>query len=208
VSYITTVKVGKHTYLYEATAYRDENGKPRNKKHPIGKIDPLTGERIYKPEYLARMARAGTPVATSEATEERSMGEEISKLLLSYIDWMREQYNVSFIDNVSVITTPFLNRHNDHIRIYVSKDLYEKFTLTDGGDTLGDLKASGWEPNTEKGKQLLRQVLHGVGVELLEGDVIGTSTNQDDFSRKMHNLIQAILTVHNLCHIYYETELK
>ena len=64
MSFVTQVKVGKHTYLYEATAYRNENGEPRNKKHPIGKIDPRTGEAVYKPEYIDRMAEAGTPVAS------------------------------------------------------------------------------------------------------------------------------------------------
>lgn len=48
-------KVGKYTYLYESESYRDENGKPQNRKKPIGKIDPRTGEPIYKPEYLDRV---------------------------------------------------------------------------------------------------------------------------------------------------------
>ena len=48
-------KVGKYTYLYESESYRDENGKPRNRKIRIGKIDPRTGETIYKPEYLERV---------------------------------------------------------------------------------------------------------------------------------------------------------
>jgi hypothetical protein len=34
------MKVGRHSYIYEVTGFRDENGKPRNKKHPVGKIDP------------------------------------------------------------------------------------------------------------------------------------------------------------------------
>jgi transposase len=60
------MKVGMHTYLYEVTAYRDQNGKPRNRKHPIGKVDPATGENIYKPEYISKMAEAGTPVIVPE----------------------------------------------------------------------------------------------------------------------------------------------
>jgi len=48
-------KVGKYTYLYESESYRDENGKPQTRKTPIGKIDPRTGEPIYKHEYLERV---------------------------------------------------------------------------------------------------------------------------------------------------------
>jgi transposase len=62
MSCITKQHVGKYTYLYESTSYRDEKGRPRNHKKRIGKIDPYTGETIYTEEYLARMEDAGRPV--------------------------------------------------------------------------------------------------------------------------------------------------
>ena len=46
-------KIGKDTYLYESVSYRDENGKPQTRKTSIGKLEPITGQPIYKPEYLA-----------------------------------------------------------------------------------------------------------------------------------------------------------
>lgn len=63
MSSIIEQKVGKYTYLYESTSYRDANGKPRNHKVIIGKVNPDTGERVYKPEYIQRMADMGTPVS-------------------------------------------------------------------------------------------------------------------------------------------------
>jgi transposase len=62
VSYIAEVKVGKHTYLYECTAYRDQNGKARSTRTTVGKIDPKTGNRMFKPEYIERMRTGGTPI--------------------------------------------------------------------------------------------------------------------------------------------------
>jgi len=62
MSYIFEQKVGKYTYLYECTAYRDHGGNPRNKRVTIGKIDLKTGLPAYKPEYLERMRESGTPV--------------------------------------------------------------------------------------------------------------------------------------------------
>ncbi|MCX6055030.1 MAG: hypothetical protein NTZ74_08980 [Chloroflexi bacterium] len=59
---ITKQRIGKRTYLYEPVSFRDSNGKPRNKKTPIGKMDPITGRVLYKQDYLDRMAAAGTPV--------------------------------------------------------------------------------------------------------------------------------------------------
>ena len=48
-------KVGKYTYLYESESYRDSNGRPCTRKVSIGKIDHLTGETVYKPEFLERV---------------------------------------------------------------------------------------------------------------------------------------------------------
>lgn len=51
--------VGNKIYLYESTSYRNAEGKPRNKRVPIGKVDPTTNQPIYKTEYLARMKASG-----------------------------------------------------------------------------------------------------------------------------------------------------
>jgi transposase len=56
------MKVGNHLYIYEVSGYRDSNGKPRNKKHPVGKVDPQTGEEIFKPEFVPKLARYGRPL--------------------------------------------------------------------------------------------------------------------------------------------------
>jgi hypothetical protein len=52
MSSVITCKVGNHIYLYESESYRDENGKVRNRRRCVGKVDPVTGKRIYKPEYI------------------------------------------------------------------------------------------------------------------------------------------------------------
>jgi transposase len=64
MSSIIRVKVGKYTYLYESESYRNENGEPRNKRKIIGKVDPVTGEYIFKQEYLDRMSTDGKPIET------------------------------------------------------------------------------------------------------------------------------------------------
>jgi hypothetical protein len=55
------MKVGKHLYIYEVSGYRDPNGNPRNKKHPVGKVDPQTGEEVFKPDFIPNLARYGRP---------------------------------------------------------------------------------------------------------------------------------------------------
>jgi len=76
MSSIVRQKVGSHVYLYESFSYRDENGQPRNKRSPVGKIDPVTDEPIYKSEYLERMAAEGHPVTLPEQPSSTSFTAE------------------------------------------------------------------------------------------------------------------------------------
>ena len=67
MSSIVRQKVGDKIYLYESVSYRNEEGKPRNKRTSIGKIDKVTGQPVYKPAYLDRMADAGQPIVIKPA---------------------------------------------------------------------------------------------------------------------------------------------
>jgi transposase len=61
MSYIIENTVKGHTYLYECESWR-EGSNVLSRRKSIGKIDPATGERRFKPEYIERMRAAGTPV--------------------------------------------------------------------------------------------------------------------------------------------------
>lgn len=65
MSAIITSKSGNHTYIYESESYR-ENGKVRNRRRIIGKVDPVTGKHIYKPEYLARKGLTSSDEAVQD----------------------------------------------------------------------------------------------------------------------------------------------
>jgi hypothetical protein len=64
--------------LYECESWRDKNGKVVGRRKIIGKIDPVTGERHYKPEYVKRMKSAGTPVKIPTSEKVFSL-EDIKK---------------------------------------------------------------------------------------------------------------------------------
>jgi len=52
MSAVIKSKSGNNPYLYESESYRDTDGKVRNKRRIIGKVDSVTGQYIYKPEYI------------------------------------------------------------------------------------------------------------------------------------------------------------
>ncbi len=80
---ISRQNIGKYTYLYESVSFRDQNGRPRNKKVSIGKIDPVTGMPVFKKEYLERMAAAGTPIEQEAPSIPRESLEIARNILVS-----------------------------------------------------------------------------------------------------------------------------
>lgn len=83
MSYIIENKSGRFTYLYECTSKR-ENGKVVGKRKIIGKIDPTTGERRYKAEFIERMRLAGTPIKISTTEKLFSINDVKKSSLLEY----------------------------------------------------------------------------------------------------------------------------
>jgi len=62
---ITKQHIGKYTYLYQSTSYRNQQGLPRNKKTKIGKIDPNTGQTIYTQTYQQTHPNPPQPTPTN-----------------------------------------------------------------------------------------------------------------------------------------------
>jgi hypothetical protein len=124
------------------------------------------------------------------------MMDECKNLVNAYIEWLRQNICIEAINGVYKITTPFLDRHNDRLQIYVKKS-NGGFILTDDGHTITDLKLSGVEFTTEKRKQILHSILNGFGVRLIEDELIIEAT-PDNFPQKKHNFIQAVLSINDL----------
>ena len=128
------------------------------------------------------------------------MIDEVRGLLDQYAQWVRDKSILREVNDQYVeITTPYLDRHNDYTQIYVRKD-DGGFVLTDAGDTIQDLRASGCDLETSKRRELLGAALNGFGVRR-DGDALLVKATAQDFSLRKHNLVQAILAVNDLFYL-------
>ena len=84
MSYVIANRSGKYTYLYECESWRDKDGKVVGKRKVIGKIDPVTGEKHYKPEYVERMKSVGNPVETPNTKKVFSLEDVKKSSVLEY----------------------------------------------------------------------------------------------------------------------------
>ncbi len=121
---------------------------------------------------------------------------ECEQLISGYLRWLKEGLRVSELDQTCKIATPFVDRHNDEIEIYVEQR-NGGLLLTDDGYTLTDLVASGMTVSTEKRRSHLAAILNGFGVHL-EGDELQVNATAQDFPQKKHNLLQAMLSVNDM----------
>ena len=123
--------------------------------------------------------------------------KECLSLVDAYMAWLRKSISVEQIGDVCEITTPFLDRHNDQLQIYVQRE-NGKYVLSDDGYTLSDLRQSGVEFDTEKRKYILTTVLQGFGVKRGPTDELLIESDRENLPRRKHNLIQAMLAVNDL----------
>lgn len=121
---------------------------------------------------------------------------ECKHLVNGYVSWLKEELRIEQLDTSCIIATPFLDRHNDEIEIYVEKR-GDALWLTDDGYTLSDLRHSSVALDTDKRQHHLKAILQGFGVRS-EGDELCVSTTPKDFPQRKHNLIQAILAVNDM----------
>jgi hypothetical protein len=121
---------------------------------------------------------------------------EFDLLIEGYWRWLRERSSLKQINDWTEITTPYLDRHNDYLQIYARKE-EKNYIITDGGDTLADLEQSGCAVTSPNRQAILRSILNGFGVEQHEGQLQVHAT-PENFAVRKHNLIQAILSVHDM----------
>jgi len=124
---------------------------------------------------------------------------EIQKMMDGYASWLREKTSLREIGGWVEITTPLLDRHNDHLQIYVQRE-NGHFILTDDGYTLQDLEQSGCRLDSPKRQELLRVTLNGFGVQQHDASLEIRAT-EENFPLKKHSLLQAMLGVNDLFYL-------
>lgn len=123
--------------------------------------------------------------------------ENINTLVDSYYSWLKDNTLLTTSGEYTKITTPFLDRHNDCIELYIKQLENNKFIITDDGYTIDDLEICGFSFNTPKRKELLENILYTYHINNDSG-VLSTICTTDNFPHKKHFFIQSILSINDL----------
>ncbi len=131
------------------------------------------------------------------------MASNIEQLVDQYWNWLQDKTDCRQLDTSVEITTPYLDRHNDYLQIYVQSQT-DGFVLSDDGYIIEDLEHSGCTLDSPKRRDLLETTLNGFGVRA-EGKELKVFATPTNFAMQKHNLVQAMLAINDL---FYLTSTK
>jgi hypothetical protein len=94
------------------------------------------------------------------------------------------------------LTTPFLDRHNDHLQVYATRR-NGTIILSDDGYVLSDLRTSGLDLDTPKRRMVLDTVLEGMGVRSERNQLL-VEASPSNVGQRLHSLVQAMLAVNDM----------
>lgn len=124
---------------------------------------------------------------------------DIQSMIKDYANWLKSGFTAVKVGEFYELTTPYLDRYNDHLQIYVRENANGSYLLTDDGAIIGNLESSGVSfARSGKRKDMLNRIARNFGVNVRNGENLEILATKSDFPQKKHMLIQAMLTVDDM----------
>lgn len=126
----------------------------------------------------------------------------VSSMIDEYAKWIKSRIEIKKVSETDYIevTTPFLDRDNDTIQLFVKGTENKKIRLSDGGDTISGLNLIGIDISRGKRKDLVEALLRQNGAELEDSEIV-VLTTYENFPVAKNNIIRAILAVNDLYYL-------
>lgn len=114
---------------------------------------------------------------------------------------VEKQHNAIYekLDNgVILITTSYLDRHNDYIQIYCTKDDKKtNYVLTDDSWTLDDLEQAGFSLDSARNQNFLKATLNNFGISRQE-NALYVKTDETELNIAQENFAKAMFQISNM----------
>ena len=122
----------------------------------------------------------------------------IQNMIKEYTNWLNSGFTAVKVGEFYELTTPYLDRYNDHLQIYVQQNSNGSYFLTDDGYIIDNLESSGVSfARSPKRKEMLERITRNFGVTI-NGTSLEIHASKNDYPQKKHMLIQAMLSVDDM----------
>lgn len=123
---------------------------------------------------------------------------DIQSMIKEYSDWLNTGFTAVKTGEFYELTTPYLDRYNDALQIYVRQNENGSYFLTDDGAIIRNLKSSGVSfSRSPKRKEMLLRIARRFGVTV-NGDDLEVLAARSNYPQRKHMLIQAMLTIDDM----------
>jgi hypothetical protein len=128
---------------------------------------------------------------------------QVENMVAGFVNWWKDSIGISQEGEAVRIVCPMLDRHNDHMSIYIAED-DGGMILSDIGATIDDLTISGYDvSSSEKRMAKLEQVLSCYGLEH-EGNEIYKKADRSTLFQAMNFMMQGMAAVDDLHYLAKE----
>lgn len=123
---------------------------------------------------------------------------DIQAMIKEYTDWLYSGFTAVQMGEYYELTTPYMDRYNDHLQIYVRQDQSGNYFLTDDGYIINNLKSSGVSiTRSAKRKDMLNRIARNFGVTI-NGDCLEIQATKSSYPQKKHMLLQTMMTIDDM----------
>ena len=113
-----------------------------------------------------------------------------------YLKWIKDNTVETKQDNGwTEVATPFMDRHNDGLIIYVKEDA-DNITISDDGYIIGDMEMSGLDVN--KRMKTIENFMRGYGVHVSDNKELQVKATLQNYPVKQHLLLQAMMSASDM----------
>jgi len=118
--------------------------------------------------------------------------------ITGYLDFLKSKSNEERIDNKTTkLTYPFLDSIEDCTEIFIIEHGDKKFTITDNGETLVNLRFNGVEIKGDNRIQVFNKILNTYGVKDDDSSLL-VEADEADLYLKKHMLLQCIMKINDM----------
>ncbi len=123
---------------------------------------------------------------------------DIQVMIKEYTDWLYSGFTAVKVGEYYELTTPYLDRYNDHLQIYVQQTANGCYFLTDDGAIIRNLKSSGFSiSRSPKRKDMLNRIARNFGVTI-NGDCLEIVATKSNYPQKKHMLLQSMMSIDDM----------
>ncbi len=128
----------------------------------------------------------------------------MSDYVNEYIRWLKANMTQRKIrDDLTEITTPFLDRNNDYTQVYIENKL-GGFKITDAGYILDDLSISGMDiTSSAHRKKILDWILNRFGLQVDEktNEIFAYANRKEAIPKIVHRVLQGMLDINDMFYL-------